>query len=63
MINFIIKLGKSSDMIFKHPPGTFLHDRESWASLLEIMFTSKPHMSLIFHIVRHLSWKNIQPDE
>ena len=48
--------------MFPHPRGTFSHYSESWASVLVIMFTSKPHMSAIFHIARHLSWENIQRD-
>ena len=35
---------------------------QSWASVLVIMFTSKPHMSAIFQFARHLSWENIQKD-
>ena len=41
--------------MFPHPRGTFSHYTESRASVLVIMFTSKPHMSAIFHIACHLS--------
>ena len=35
---------------------------QSWASVLVKVFTSKPHMSAIFDIARHLSWEKIQKD-
>ena len=36
---------------------------QSQASVLVIMFTSKPCMSTIFDIARHLIWESIQMDE
>ena len=48
--------------MFQHPHGMFSHYRESQASVLIVMVTSKPHMSAIFHIACHLSWENIQKD-
>ena len=49
--------------MFQHPRGMFLHNNESMASVLVIMFTGEPHMSAIFLIVQHLSWNNIQWDD
>ena len=63
MINFSIELEELSDVMLQYPHGVFLYNRESLASVLVIMFTNKPHMSVIFHIARHPSWENIQMDE
>jgi hypothetical protein len=60
VINLSIELGESNGV------SAFMWNistQQSQASMQENIFTSKPHMSTIFHIGRQLGWKNIQMDE
>ena len=61
--NLSVKFGESSDVMFQHPCGLSIHNRASQESVLVILFISKPHISTTFHIMKHLSWKNIQTNE
>ena len=60
MINLSIESGELSGV----PSSTCnVPPLQSRASVLEMMFTSERYLLIIFHIVRHLSWRNIQRNE
>ena len=60
VINLSVKLAELNGV----PTSTLnVSTQQSWVSMQVNIFTSKPHMSAICHIVRFLRWKNIQWNE
>ena len=60
----VINLNYKSGELNGVPTSTWnISTQQSWARMQVTIFTSKPHMSTIFHVGRQLEWKNIQWDE